>query len=343
MARAAASDPRLLADYPLVFDGLNCAALTPAQMTLTKRGRVSAMNLTVIRPSAKLADALVQIDQAWRTVEAMREAAAIVTSVAGIEAAHRTERIGIVLGAQNSLMFEDDLAHIGVFKRLGLRIVQPTYNDKTAFGYGAPYLSKRDRGMTTRGRDWLAAMERERLLVDLSHCGHRTTADFIAAAQRPLVCSHANAFSICPSPRNKTDEMISAIADKGGLVGAVMWSPAVSHATRPTLEDYLDHIEHLLRAGGADHVGFASDVSEGVAETKADWDAKWGRNGHYPEIVGLCGSWYEFETRHNTHYSSLTHTPRLWDGLRRRGHAARTIEKIMGGNWLRVLREVWGD
>jgi membrane dipeptidase len=273
----------------------------------------------------------------------MRDAAAIVTSVGGIEAAHRSGRIGVVLGAQNSLMFEDDLAHIGVFARLGLRIVQPTYNDKTAFGYGAPFLGKRDRGITDRGRGWIEAMEAQRLLIDLSHCGHRTTTDFIASATRPVVCSHANAFARCPSPRNKTDAHIRAIAETGGLIGAVMWSPAVAHATRPVLDDYLDHVQHMVEVGGIDHVGFASDVSERMPESREDWDRLWGRAGLYPQIVGLCGDWYAFDTRHNVHYDSLAHTPRIWDGLRRRGFKAGAIEKIMGKNWLRVLRDVWGE
>jgi len=331
------------ARHPLVFDGLNCAALEREQMITTLRGRVSAVNLTVISPSARLSQALVQINQVWTTVETMRDCAAIVTSVGGIEAAHRSHRVGIVLGAQNSLMFEDDLAHIAVFKRLGLRIVQPTYNEQNSFGCGAPFIGERDTGITEAGRRWIEVMHDNRLLVDLSHCGHRTSRDFLAAARGPVVFSHANAYAVCPSPRNKTDDMIRRVADLGGLIGAVMWSPAVSHATRPTLDDYLDHLQHMINAGGIDHVGFASDVSEGVPESKDDWDRNWGRKGIYPEVVGLCGPWYEFETRHNVHYHSLAHTPRLWDGLRRRGLAARDIEKIMSGNWLRVLRDVWGE
>jgi membrane dipeptidase len=343
MIRSDAALPATMTRYPLVFDGLNCAAFDAAQMTTTKRGRVSAMNMTVIRPSARLADALLDIDRAWRTAATLRETVAIVTSVAGLEAAHKSDRIGIVLGAQNSLMVEDDLSLIGVFKRLGLRIVQPTYNEPNAFGHGAASTGARDEGMSAQGRDWLDVMQAERLLVDLSHCGHRTTREFIAAARAPVVCSHANAFSVCPSPRNKPDDILRAVAASGGLTGVVLWSPAVAHAHRPTLEDWLDHVMHVIAIAGVDHVAFASDVSEGVPETKADWDAAWGRAGRYPDIAGLCGDWYEFATRHNVDYSSLAHTPRLWDGLRRRGLVARDLDKIMGGNWRRVLLDVWGE
>jgi membrane dipeptidase len=181
------------------------------------------------------------------------------------------------------------------------------------------------------------------MLIDLSHCGHRTSLDYLAVAQQPVVFSHANAYAVCPSPRNKTDEMIRAVAKTGGLIGAVMWSPAVSHATRPTLDDYLDHIAHMANVGGIEHVAFASDVSEGYHEDEAEWERLWGRNGIYPAVTNLCGDWYRLATRHNVHYDSLAHTPRIWDGLRRRGYRSGDIEKIMSGNWRRVMRDVWGD
>ena len=338
-----ASDPTALVAHPLVFDGLNCASFDRAQMLNTLRGHVSAINLTAIRPSSNLAQALLDINQVWETASGLRDVAAIVTSAEGIIAAHRSGRVGIVLGAQNSLMFEADLAHIAVFKRLGLRIVQPTYNDANAFGYGAPFIGARDKGITDKGRAWVAEMHAQKLLIDLSHCGHRTSLDYLAVAKAPVVFSHANAFAVCPSPRNKTDDMIRGVARTGGLIGAVMWSPAVAHADRPTLDAYLDHIEHLVKVGGIEHVAFASDVSEGIVEDPVDWERHWGTHGLYPEVTGLCGPWYRFHTRHNVHYDSLAHTPRIWDGLRRRGRKPREIEKIMSGNWMRVLRDVWGE
>lgn len=332
-----------LAPHPFVFDGLNCARLDREQMITTLRGRVSAINLTAIRPSAGLSDALIQIDQTWRTVEEMRDVACIVTSVSGLHAAHRSKRIGIVLGAQNSLMFENDLAQIGVFHRMGLRIAQPTYNEKNAFGFGAPFLQAADKGITETGRAWVDAMHASRMLIDLSHCGHATSLGYLAAAKSPVVFSHANAYAVCASPRNKTDEMIRAVAKTGGLIGAVMWSPAVAHTTRPTLNDYLNHIDHMVKVGGIEHVGFASDVSEGHHEEPEEWERLWGRKGIYPNITGLCGDWYVCQTRHNIHFDSLAHTPRIWDGMRGRGYRPTEIEKIMSGNWLRVLRDVWGD
>lgn len=329
--------------HPLVFDGLNRAVLDSAQMATMRLGRVTAMNWTAVRPGAGLGEALLDLESVWNAAGELRDTAAIVTGVAGIEAAHQTGRIAIVLGAQDSHMVEGDLRHLAVLKRLGLRILQPTCYEPNGFGCGAEAIGALDTGMTRRGAAWLAEMEAQRLLVDLSHCGHRTTADFIAAATRPVVCSHANAFTICPSPRNKTDDTVRAIAATGGLIGAVMWAPALSHPTRPTLDTYLDHLDHLIDVGGIEHVGFASSLAQGRIEDQGDWERMWGRNGRYRSVTDPCGDWHQFATRHTTGYDSLAHTPRIWDGLRRRGYRHREIEKVMSGNWLRVLREVWGE
>lgn len=273
----------------------------------------------------------------------MADVAVIVESVAEIEAAHRQGRAGVILGAQNSLMIEADVALLATFRRLGLRIVQPTYNERNVFGYGASFVGAEDGGIGDAGRDWIAAMHAAKLLVDLSHCGHRTSAGYIAAARAPVVFSHANAHAIWASPRNKTDDLIRGVANTGGLTGAVMWSPAVKQKTRPTLDDYLDHLEHIVRVGGVEHAAFASDVSEGYDEDPIEWDKSYGPGGFYPNITGVLGDWYRYHTRHNVHYDSLTQTPRIWDGLRRRGWRESDIEKVMSGNWLRVLRDVWGE
>ncbi len=134
-----------------------------------------------------------------------------------------------------------------------------------------------------------------------------------------------------------------AIAETGGLIGAVMWSPAVRHATRPDLDAYLDHVDHMVRVGGIEHVGFASDITEGQAPGPEAWDKSYGPHGYSPTITGILGSWYVYETRLNIDFQSLTHTPRIWEGLRRRGYSEDAIDRLRGGNWRRVLTEVWGN
>jgi len=328
---------------PVTIDGLNCAAVSREQVLRTLQGGVSAINLTSMSPFVGLAPSLVELEQNCCRIEAMADIATVVTSVAEIEAAHAAGKLGIILGTQNSMMVEDDLRLLASFRRLGVRILQPTYNEENRLGHGAPFEGDADKGINDLGREWLSEMARQRLIVDLSHCGHRSTADYIAAAAGPVVISHANAFAVCPSLRNKTDAHVRAVAEGGGLIGAVMWSPAVRHDLRPTMDDYLNHVDHLVNVGGIDHVAFASDVAEGQPNTPEKWDKSYGPNGYSPNITGVLGDWYVFETRLNSDYQSLTHTPRIWDGMRARGYSEDAIDKIRGGNWLRVMRDVWDE
>lgn len=326
---------------PLIIDGLSCAALTRDQVTRTLSGGVSVMNLTATRPAAGLEDALIQLEIARKTIGSMSDIARIVTTVSEIEAAHNAGLLGVILGAQNSLMVQPDIRILASFKSLGMRILQPTYNERNAFGYGAPYTMDGDGGITESGRAWLAMMESLGLLVDLSHCGHRTSADYIGAAKAPMIFSHANAYAVCPSPRNKTDELVRGIAKTGGLIGAVTWAPIVRFDARPTIDDYVDHVSHLVKVGGVDHVAFASDLPEGFPSDPAKWERMWGKDGLYPNITGVLGDWYRYGNHAMKGMETITEVPAIWDKMRSRGFHESEIEKIASGNWMRVLREVW--
>jgi membrane dipeptidase len=325
----------------MTIDGLNCAAVSREQALRTLEGGVSALNLTSMSPFIGLAESMLELEANRARIEEMSDIASVVTSVAEIREAHAAGKLGYILGTQNSMMIESDVKLLASMKQLGVRILQPTYNEENAFGYGAPFEREADKGMKEAGRAWIDEMTRLGLIIDLSHCGHRTTSDFLAAAKGPMVVSHANAFAVCPSLRNKKDEHIRAIAETGGLIGAVMWSPAVRHDERPTLDDYLNHIDHLVKVGGIEHVAFASDITEGQAPSPEKWDKSYGPNGYSPNITGVLGPWYVYETRLNVDFQSLAHTPRIWDGMKRRGYSQTDIDKVRSGNWLRVMQDVW--
>lgn len=325
------------------IDGLSCAAVSREQALRTLEGGVNALNLTAMSPFVGLADSLLELEANRAKIEAMSDIATVVTTVAEIEAAAAAGKLGYIMGTQNSMMIESDVRLLASMKSLGVRILLPNYNEENAFGYGAPFEGAADKGMKEAAYAWVDEMTRLKLIIDLSHCGHRTTSEFIAAAKGPVVVSHANAFSVCASLRNKTDDHIRAIAKTGGLMGAVMWSPAVRHDLRPTLDDYLNHVDHMVKVGGIDHVAFASDITEGAAPSPEKWDKSYGPNGYSPNITGVLGPWYVYETRLNVDFQSLAHTPRIWDGMKKRGYSQTDIDKVRSGNWLRVMKDVWGE
>ena len=323
-----------------VIDGLNCAVLTREQFQRTLDGRVAALNLTSLRPASDLATSMSDLAKALAAVAANSDIVCVVTSVGQIRDAAAAGKLGIILGTQNSTFLEHDLDLIRVMQRAGVRIMQPTYMEQNRLGSGV--LAKEQGGLTEKGQEWVALMNEARMLVDLSHVGYRTSMDAAKASARPVICSHSNARALCDSLRNIPDDQIRAVADTGGTVGVTLWPPMLRHATRPTLEDFFAQVDYMVNLAGIDHVAFGSDCSE-QTKTEEQWQSTFGPRGMYPEVTGVLGDWFIFTQRFTDGYESLAHTGRLIDGLAARGYSEADVDKIMGGNLLRVYEDVWGE
>jgi len=323
-----------------VVDGLNCAVQTRDQFERTLEGRVRAMNMTCLRPAHDLVKAMSDIGKTLRIASENKDLVEIVTSVRALRAAAAAGKLGIILGAQNSTCIEHDLSLLRMLQRVGFRILQPTYMEQNKLGSGA--LAQPQGGLTELGHEWVALMNELRMLVDLSHVGYQTAFDAIAASKRPVICSHSNPRALCDTPRNIPDELIRAVADSGGTVGATIFPLFVRRDPRPTMEDFFAHVDYLVKLAGIDHVAFGSDLTERT-RTKEQWEATTGPRGIYPELSGQSASWFTFETRYTVGFESLAHTGRVIDGLHRHGYSEDDVDKIMGGNLLRVYEEVWGE
>ncbi|MEO9612961.1 MAG: membrane dipeptidase [Nitratireductor sp.] len=322
-----------------VVDGLNCAILTRDQFQRTLDGRVAAINLTSLRPANDLAASMSDLAKALAVAAANADLVSIVTSVAEIRQTAEQGKLGIILGTQNSTFLEHDLSLIRVMQRAGVRIMQPTYMEQNALGSGM--LAPEPAGLTARGHEWVALMNEARILIDLSHVGYQTAMDAAKASKRPVICSHSNARKLCDSLRNIPDDQIRAVADTGGTVGVTLWPPMLRHATRPTLEDFFAQVDYMVNLVGIEHVAFGSDCSE-QTKTEEEWQSSFGPRGIYPQVTGVLGDWFVFTQRFTEGYESLAHTGRLIDGLAARGYSEADVDKIMGGNLLRVYEDVWG-
>lgn len=323
-----------------VIDGLNCAILTRDQFERTLEGRVSALNLTSLRPANDLAASMSDLAKALAIIAQNADLVSVVTSVKEIRETAAAGKLGIILGTQNSTFLEHDLQLLRVMQRAGIRILQPTYMELNALGSGV--LALPDGGLSEKGREWVALMNELRLQIDLSHVGYRTAIDVARASQRPVICSHSNALAVCNSLRNIPDDEIRAVAATGGTVGVTLWPPMLRHQTRPTIEDFLAQVDYMVNLVGVDHVAFGSDLSERT-KTEAEWQSTFGPKGMYPEVTGVLGDWFIFTQRFTEGYESLAHTGRLIDALAAHGYSAADVDKIMGGNLLRVYEEVWGE
>jgi membrane dipeptidase len=264
----------------------------------------------------------------------------LVRSAADILKAKREKKFGWILGTQDSSMVGPELDRLAQMKRDGVMTVQLTYNNRNLAGDGS--IEPDNAGISKLGRATIERIEAERLLLDLAHGGARTMAEATAHAKRPLVISHTAARSLYDHPRNTSDETIKAVADKGGVVG-VYFMPFLTADGHPKAADLIAHVEHVANVAGEDHVGIGTD--NGVlplildAETKRktdEWQAQRIKLGIAApgEAVGVY-TWVE-------DYNSVDRYRRFVRDLEKRGWTQSRLEKLMGGNFLRVYREAWG-
>ena len=297
---------------------------------------ITAINVTV---SADTFEASTRTIALW-TGEADRYPTllSIVRRHADIAKAKENGTLGLMLGFQNTEMIERDLSRLDVFHRLGIRIIQLTYNDRNIVGDGC--LEPGNAGLSAFGRQVVERMNALGIAVDLSHCGTQTTADGIAASTKPPLVTHSGCREVYRHPRSKEDRELKAMADKGGVIG-IYFMPFIGPGPgAPTVDMLTRQIEHALKVCGADHVGIGSDLSttpieetpEYLREAKAFVDTRAARGISAPD-----------ETR-PLFIPELNH-PRRLEGVVRalgaRGHSAAVIEKVIGGNFHRALKEIW--
>ena len=218
--------------------------------------------------------------------------------------------------------------------------VQLTYNNRNLSGDGS--LEPANAGLSKLGRATIERIEAEKLLLDLSHGGAKTMAEGAAFAKRPLVISHTAARALTDHPRNTADDTIKAVADKGGVVG-VYFMPFLTSDSQPKSEDLLRHVEHIANIAGEDHVGVGTDngplpqiIDAESTKKLNEWAAMRMKAGIAAPGEGL-NVWPMVKG-----YNSVDRYRRVAADLQKRGWSEARLEKLMGGNFLRVYRDAWG-
>jgi len=314
----------------VVVDGVNPSVLTRELLGRMRDAGVTAVNVTLAIHENQT-EAMRELVSWERFVAANGDLVRPVLTAADIRAAKSERRVGLVYGFQNGTPFEDELGFVGLFARLGIRIVQPAYMTQNLIGAGC--LEPRDPGLSAFGRDVIRELNACGVVVDLSHCGPRTTLDAIEASGTPVLFTHANARALVDNPRNKSDEALLALAAGGGVAGAVAFRSFLAPPTREaTLDDLLDQIEYMVELLGADHVGLGTDFTEGRPE--GFLVRAFGRNA--PPGVTPDWPWVGPDG-----FRAVDDFPNVTAGLLARGFDEPTVRKILGENFLRVFEEVW--
>lgn len=257
-----------------------------------------------------------------------------IDSPGDLDRVKKSGKVGILLGLQNSDQFRTP-ADVDFFYALGQRVSQLTYNARNLIGNGST--ERRDEGISDFGAAIIERMNKVGMAVDVSHCGDRTTLDAFEISKKPVLITHSNCRALAPGhPRCKADEAIKKVGAAGSVMGITGVRMFVKNEEPTTIEDLLNHFDHVRKLIGAEHLGVGSDID------------LYGYDAMPPEEnkrlrAGYKGS-YGF--REKIDIEGVDHPRRMFDlteGLIRRKYSDAEIEGILGGNFKRVLSQIWGS
>jgi membrane dipeptidase len=255
----------------------------------------------------------------------------VVDTAADLDRAKAEKKCAVIMGVQNSEHFRGP-EDVRKFHQLGQRCSQLTYNSQNFLGTGGT--DRVDGGVSDFGASIIDAMNSVGMLVDASHCGDRTTLDAIELSRHPIAITHSNCRALNNHPRLKTDEAIVKLAAKGGVMGITGVRNFVRDREPTTIEHIVDHIDHVVKLAGIEHVGIGSDSDlNGYDDMPAD---------QRKELMASYKSSYAFRDKLDT--DGFDHPKKVFDlteALIRRGYGDSNIEAVLGGNFRRLLGTVW--
>lgn len=264
---------------------------------------------TFIEPEYVRKDAatktLKMIDKLYQLME-KTDKIKLILSGRDVEEAKNESKIGALLSIEGGEALEGDLALLRMFYKLGVRAMTLTWSLRNDLGDGI--LGSSDYGLTSFGKDVIKEMNRLGMIVDVSHLNERGFWDAINICEKPLIASHSDCKALCRHPRNLSDDQIKAIAAKGGVIGINFCPDFLRDDDNASVEDVLDHIEHIVNLVGVEHVGFGSDF-DGIEKTPFGLD-------------------------------DAASFPKILDGLKKRGFKDDEINSISHDNFERIIKEI---
>ncbi|MGF7398425.1 dipeptidase [Thermoanaerobacterium thermosaccharolyticum] len=264
---------------------------------------------TFVEPEYMRKDAaaktLKMIDKLYQLME-KTDKIKLILSGKDVEEAKNENKLGALLSIEGGEALEGDLALLRMFYKLGVRAMTLTWSLRNDLGDGI--LGSSDYGLTSFGKDVIKEMNRLGMIVDVSHLNERGFWDAINICDKLLIASHSDCKALCRHPRNLSDEQIKAIADKGGVIGINFCPNFLRDDDNASIEDVLDHIEHIVNLVGINHVGFGSDF-DGIEKTPLGLD-------------------------------DVASFPKILDGLKKGGFSDDEINSISHDNFERIIKEI---
>jgi microsomal dipeptidase-like Zn-dependent dipeptidase len=239
-------------------------------------------------------------------------------------------RTAIFFGFQNPSPIEDDIGLVEICHMLGARFMQLTYNNQSLLATGC-YESE-DTGITRMGRAVIAEMNRVGLVIDMSHSAERSTLDAIEVSSRPIAITHANPSFWHPARRNKSDDVLKALGESGGMLGFSLYPHHLKDGTNCTLDSFCEMIARTAELMGVSQIGIGSDLCQDQPDSVVEWMrvGRWTKDIDYGEgSAANAGfppmpSWFQ----DNRHFDAIA------TGLHKQGFSQADVAGIMGENWL---------
>lgn len=321
-------------DDLIVIDGLQYSNWSREIFSQLREGGVSAVHATLVyHENAR--ETLSRLGEWNRRFEQHSDLIMPVAGAADIRRAKELGKVGIFFGAQNCSPIEDDIGLIEVFRQLNLLIMQLTYNNQSLLATGC-YESS-DSGITRFGKQVIAEMNRVGMLIDMSHSAERSTLEAIELSSRPIIISHANPEFFHAAKRNKSEDVLRALGESGGLLGFSLYPFHLQNGSDCTLAQFCDMVARTADLMGIERIGIGTDLCQNQPQSVLEWmrSGRWSKqvdygegsasNADWPNPLGWFGDSRDF--------------PNITQGLLQRGFSAEDTAKVMGLNWLNILEQ----
>ena len=320
-----------------VVDAVQYANWSERIFRQMREGGVDAVHVTVTYHET-FRETVQNLTKGARHFEAFPDLIFPGRAAADIDLARQTGRTAIFFGAQNPSCIEDDIGLVEILHRLGLRFMQLTYNNQSLLASGCYEAS--DSGLTRMGREVVAEMNRVGMVVDMSHSGERSTLEAIEHSTRPIAITHANPAAWHPARRNKSETVLRALAETGGMIGFSTYPHHLRGGSDCTLQDFCDAVVRTADMIGHDKVGIGSDLCQDQPNSVVEWM----RSGRWTKRVDFGEGSAE-----NPGFPAMPHWFRdnrdfgnIAAGLRAAGLSQSSVAAVMGGNWYRFFNESFG-
>ncbi|WP_346891001.1 membrane dipeptidase [uncultured Roseibium sp.] len=320
----------------MIIDGLQCGHFDRQAFSSLKTAGVGGVVVTCgfWEGAVESLDSLGN----WRDlVRENADIASIATTPEEITAASDQGKVGVILGYQNANLFEGRIRFVELFAELGVRVVQLTYNNQNELA-GSCYEAE-DSGLARFGKEVVREMNRAGMLVDCSHVGNRSTLDAIEVSEKPIAVTHANADSLFPHKRNKTDNVLRALRDSGGVIGCAAYRNITGDDYCKSIEAWCTMVARTVDIAGIDSVAIGTDRSHNFTPPDYAWmrQGRWTRGVDY----GAASAARPGKAPPPDWFQTVEDMNVIPNGLRTVGFSEEEVDKITHGNWLRLYGETF--